>query len=73
MKKLTVLKSIIDLFWIVSLPLIPVIFIFIGFVFYDDSLDGQPIRFLGIDFEIFDYKAKALFIASLISYLVLMY
>ena len=71
MKKLNILKSIIDLFWIVSLPLIP--FIFIGFILFDNSKNGFPITINEIHYDALNNKTKAILILSLMSYLVLMY
>ena len=73
MKKLNILKSIIDLFWIVSLPLIPFIFIFIGFILFDNSKNGFPITINEIHYDTLNNKTKAILILSLMSYLVLMY
>ncbi len=73
MKKLNILKAIVDFLWIVSLPLIPVLFIFIGFVIFDNSLDGFPIKMNGIEIKSFDGLSKAILIAMMLSYLILMY
>ena len=73
MRKLTILKSIVDLFWIISLPLIPLLFIFIGFVIFDNSLNGFPIRMNGVEMESFDGISKAILVTMMVSYLVLMY
>lgn len=73
MRKLSILKAIVDFFWIVSLPLIPMLFIFIGFVIFDNSLDGFPIKMNGIEIKSFDRLSKAILITLMSSYLILMY
>ena len=73
MRKLSILKAIVDFFWIVSLPLIPMLFIFIGFVIFDNSLDGFPLKMNGIEIKSFDGLSKAILITLMCSYLILMY
>ena len=73
MRKLSILKAIVDFFWIVSLPLIPILLIFIGFVIFDNSLDGFPIKMNGIEIKSFDRLSKAILITLMSSYLILMY
>lgn len=65
MKKINILKSIIDLFWIVSIT-----FIFIGFILFDNSKNGFPITINEIHYDALNNKTKAILILSLMSYLV---
>ena len=73
MRKLSILKAIVDFFWIISLPLVPLLFIFIGFVIFDNSLDGFPIKVNGIEMVSFDAFSKAILVALMSSYLILLY
>lgn len=73
MRKLSILKAIVDFFWIISLPLIPLLFIFIGFVIFDNSLEGFPIKINNIEVTSFDGLSKAILITLMCSYLILMY
>ncbi|MDC1276892.1 DUF2975 domain-containing protein [Algibacter sp.] len=73
MRKLSILKAIVDFFWIISLPLVPLLLIFIGFVIFDNSLDGFPIKVNGIEMVSFDAFSKAILVALMSSYLILLY
>ena len=73
MRKLNILKTIVDWFWIISMLSVPLVIIMIGFVIVDDSNFGIPIRVNGILYEEFNANTKLILIASLISYLLSLY
>lgn len=50
MKKLTILKTIVDIFWMISILSIPLILAFLIFTIFDNSLLGKPITVNGIRF-----------------------
>jgi len=73
MKKLNILKTIVDFFWIVSLPIIPFILFFIPALFFIEDLDLIPIKINGSEFLISSTSSKILFAISALSYLLLIY
>lgn len=73
MRKLNILKAIVDFFWIVSLPLIPLLLLLMGFVVFDNSLQGFSVRINGVEIESFDGFSKGIMIAMMFSYLIIMY
>lgn len=73
MRKLIILKSIVDLFWILSLPIIPLILIFIPYSFVTDDFNNFPIKINGIEIETFDLGTKIILTVMLLSYLLLIY
>ena len=73
MKKLKILKVIVDCCWILSITSIPLLLYFIGFVIFSNTLDSFPIKINGIDIISLDGISKGLFITVLLSYLILVY
>ena len=73
MKKLNILKTIVNFCWILSIPLIPFLLYFVGFVIFNNTLDSFPMKINGIDIFSLDGFSKGLFITMLLSYLILIY
>ena len=73
MKKLNILKTIVDLFWILSIITIPIILLFIGFVLSNNNKDGIPIRIQGILYDEHNFNTKLLIITTTISFSVIVY
>lgn len=73
MKKLYLLKAIIDFVWIMALISVPILLIFIGYLLISNEPFDIPITTNGIKITVLDLNAKiALFFATL-SYLLLFY
>lgn len=73
MKKLNLLKTIIDFVWIMALISVPILLIFIGYLLISNEPFDIPINMNGIKIAVLDLNAKiALFFATL-SYLLLLY
>jgi len=73
MRKLIILKSIVDLVWILSLPIIPLILIFIPYSFFTSDFNYFPFAINGIEIETFDLGTKIILAVMLLSYLLLIY
>lgn len=73
MRKLYLLKAIIDFVWIMALISVPFLLIFVGYLLISNEPFDIPITTNGIKITVLDLNAKiALFFATL-SYLVLFY
>ena len=73
MRKLYLLKAIIDFVWIVAIISVPFLLIFIGYLLISNEPFDVPITMNGIKITVLDLNAKiALFFATL-SYLLLFY
>ncbi|MDT8418567.1 MAG: DUF2975 domain-containing protein, partial [Lutibacter sp.] len=73
MRKLIILKLIVDLFWILSLPTIPLILIFIPYSFITADFNYFPFKINGAEIEVFDLGTKIILTVMLLSYLLLIY
>jgi hypothetical protein len=73
MRKLIILKSIVDLFWILSLPIVPLILIFIPYSFISADFNYFPFKINGVEIETFDLGTKIILVVIMLSYLLLMY
>jgi hypothetical protein len=73
MRKLIILKSIVDLFWILSLPIVPLILIFIPISFITADFNYFPFKINGVEIETFDLGTKIILTVMLLSYLLLIY
>ncbi len=71
MRKLTILKAIIDFFWILTLPAIPLILILIPVIFLYDF--DMPINLNGLDVKIIDIPSKVVVVLMMISLLLMLY
>jgi len=73
MRKIHILKTIVDIIWIVSIPIIPLIIVFIPYLFITDDFSGLNLVVNGIDLEILDTISKLFVAISLLSYLAFIY
>lgn len=73
MKKLNILKTIVDIFLVISIPTILIIVFFIPFLFIIDDFDFIPIRVNSIDIIAENVASKILLTTVLLSYLILFY
>lgn len=73
MRKINVLKAIVDFIWIVSIPIIPLIIVFIPYLFITDDFSGLNLVVNGINLEILDTISKLFVTISLLSYLAFIY
>ena len=73
MKKLNILKTIVDIFWIFSLPIIPFVLIAIPYIFIVDNFSFLDFKIMGFDMETIDFPTKMMLVSSMISYLILIY
>lgn len=74
MRKLTILKTIIDFLWIISLISLPFVILFFGFIIFNTSLDGKMnIDFFGIQIKEFTIYTRIAMILPLITYLASIY
>lgn len=71
MRKLIILKTIVDFFWILTLPAIPLILILIPVIFIHDF--ELPINLNGLDVKIIDLPSKVFVVFMLISFLLMLY
>lgn len=73
MRKLIILKSIVDLVLILTIPTIPFILFFIPYSFISDSFNIIPFKINGQEVEIIDFGTKIILALMLCSYLILIY
>ena len=72
MKKLNILKTIVDLFFIIALITIPIMLFFIGFAIFSET-PKLPININGTRYDTFNTNTKLILVASMFSYLLLIY
>ncbi|MFD0964461.1 DUF2975 domain-containing protein [Pseudofulvibacter geojedonensis] len=74
MRKLTILKTIIDFLWILSLMTLPFIILLIGITLFNNSLIGKyNLRIYGLHIEEFTSTTKSLLILPMIAYMLVIY
>jgi hypothetical protein len=73
MRKLNILKSIIDIFWIFSMISIPIIIFLFGFVFFTEDISAFNIKINGLKIETTTIVTKVILAVMLVSYLLLIY
>ena len=73
MRKLNILKAIVDFIWIVSMPIIPIIILLVPALFFYDNLSDLNIKINGIELISNDVFAKILMSISVILYLLIIY
>jgi len=73
MRKLNILKTIVEFVWIISMPIILIILFFIPALFFIKDLESIPLRINGMDFLISNLSSKITLAISLCSYLVIIY
>ena len=64
MRKLNILKAIVDFVWIMSFIAIPLLILFLGYVLINDEPFGIPININGIEVAVVDLQSKILLICT---------
>ena len=73
MKKLNILKTIVDLFWILSIPFIPLVLLIIPYILFVDNSNYLDIHISGFRIKTIDFPTKMLLVTKMVSYLILIY
>jgi hypothetical protein len=73
MRKLYLLKAIVDFVWIMALITIPFLLIFIGYLLMSNEPFDIPIKMNGIEITVLDLNAKIVLFFATLSYLFLLY
>jgi len=73
MRKLYLLKAIVDFVWIMALITIPFLLFFIGYLFMSNEPFDIPIKMNGIEITVLDLNAKIVLFFATLSYLVVLY
>lgn len=73
MRKLYLLKAIVDFVWIMALITIPFLLIFIGYLLMSNEPFDVPIKMTGIEITVLDLNAKIVLFFATLSYLVVLY
>ena len=73
MRKLNILKTIVDILWIISILSAPLVTGIICSIIVDSSAFGIPIKINGFLYDKFNSDTKLVLIASMVSYLLLVY
>lgn len=74
MRKLTILKTIIDFLWITSIITLPFVILLFGFIIFNTSLDGKMnIDFFGLRLKEFTIYTRMAMILPFITYLASIY
>ena len=73
MRKLNVLKAIVDFVWIMALITIPFLLFFIGYLLISNEPFDIPIKMNGIEITVLDLNAKIVLFFATLSYLVVLY
>jgi hypothetical protein len=73
MRKLYLLKAIVDFVWIMALITIPFLLIFIGYLLMSNEPFDIPIKMNGIEITVLDLNAKIVLFFATLSYFVVLY
>lgn len=73
MRKLYLLKAIVDFVWIMALITMPFLLFFIGYLFVSKEPFDIPIKMNGIEITVLDFNAKIVLFFATLSYLVVLY
>ncbi len=73
MRKLNILKAIIDFYWILSMPVILIILFFIPALFFIKGLESLHFRINGMDILVSSLSSKIIIAIYLFSYLIIIY
>jgi hypothetical protein len=73
MRKLNILKAVLDFLWIFSMPIAVAILIFIPALFFVDDLKEIPFAINGQDLLAIDIYTKIIMSLIMVSYLILLY
>ncbi|HSQ47466.1 MAG TPA: hypothetical protein VLM44_11185, partial [Lutibacter sp.] len=67
MKKLNILKTIVDLFWILSIPFIPIVLLVIPYILFVDNSNYLDIHISGFKIKSIDFPTKIFIITKMVS------
>lgn len=73
MRKLNLLKAIIDWVWIMAVITIPFLFFFIGYLLISNEPFDIPIKMNGVEITVLDINAKLVLFFATISYIVILF
>lgn len=73
MKKLNILKAIVDFVWIMSFISIPLLILFLGYVLISDEPLDIPIKLNGVEIIVIDIQTKILLVCIVLSALLILY
>lgn len=73
MKKLNILKTIVDLSWIFLTPVILIILLAIPYILFVDNSNYFDIHISGFRIKSIDFPTKILIVTEMLSYLILIY
>jgi hypothetical protein len=73
MRKLYLLKAIIDFVWIMALITIPFLLFFIGYLLISNEPFDVPIKMNGIEITVLDFNAKIVLFFATLSFLVVLH
>ena len=73
MKKLNILKTIVDLSWIFLTPFILITLLAIPYILFVDNSNYYDIHISGFSIKSIDFPTKILIVTEMLSYLILIY
>ena len=73
MKKLNILKAIVDFVWIMSFITIPPLVALFGFILISDEPFGIPIKLNGVEVTVVDQQTKFLLVFIVLASLLILY
>lgn len=73
MRKIHILKAIVDFMWIVTMPIVPLLLLFIPFLFFYDDLGTVNIKISNITLTSISLLGKVLLSSMMLSYTLLIY
>jgi hypothetical protein len=73
MRKLNILKAIVDFVWIMSFIAIPLLILFLGYVLINDEPFGIPVNINGIEVAVVDLQSKILLICITLAALLIVF
>ncbi len=73
MRKLTILKAIVDFVWIMSFITIPPLIFLFGYILISDEAVGIPIKLSGVEITVVDQQTKILLVFIVLAALLILY
>ena len=73
MRKLNILKAIVDFVWIMSFITIPALLTFFGYILLSKEPIGIPITLNGVEVEVIDLQTKTLLLFIILAALLILY
>ena len=73
MRKLSILKAIIDLLYYISIPILIIVFLLIPYILLGDETSSLPIKINGQTLTSDDVESKLFFLIGITSYLLIIY